>query len=146
MSLDRERYLLQSFRMVNLSRTGGYLTGLGKGLARVAGGFDFLSISWLAEAYHRRAVALAERFQDPDLLGSAYISLRFHLWAPGRWDGAIENGRQGAEACQKAGNLHGWGLAVWVMAFSLAYRGEFARALAQPRSSPAWPRMEGISN
>ena len=124
----QERYLLSSLMIVNISERTGYLPGLVKGSSRVGPFLDLIPVYWLAEIYHRRAVALAEQAQDPDLLGSVYSSMRFHTWI---WDIAIANCQRGAEACREAGNLRGWAYMIWAVALALTYLGDFTQALAQ---------------
>ena len=125
---DWDRAVLQSLIMVNRSERAGYLTGLVKGLAEVGLLLDYMALFRLSELFLRRAVSLAEPSQDPDLLSSAYSAWRIHGWS---WDARVENTQRGAEACRKAGNLHGWGFCLWAAALAQAYRGDFARALTQ---------------
>ena len=129
LSGDWELFFLTSLRMANRSGRAGYLSGLVRGLSTMAACFDLVPVLWLAKGYHRRSLALAKESQDPALLGSAYVSCRYHEWNQGNWDAAVEIGRRGAESCLEAGNLDAWGNGVRAVIFSLAYKGDFAEAL-----------------
>jgi tetratricopeptide (TPR) repeat protein len=119
--------------MLNISERSGSFYGAAVGSAALGAVSDLIPIFWLAEGYHRRAVALAEQIQDSDALGTTYICLMMHKCCVGEWDATVEYSRKAAETHQKTGDLHALGMATVFLAHTSNYRGNFAEALVHCR-------------
>ena len=73
---ERERLLWASTRRLNFAEQSGFLPGAASGSAAFAIVWDMVPLLKLAEAYHRRAVILADRSGDLNATGS---------FSPGSW-------------------------------------------------------------
>lgn len=127
--MNPERFLLVSLRLLNISEYSGFSYGIALGSTALGIMIDFIPIFWLAEGYHRRAMAFAEQIQQPDALSLAYSGLALHKWCLGESDLAIEYEQQAAETCRETGDLHGWGYATNLLAVALYYRGNLTQSL-----------------
>jgi tetratricopeptide (TPR) repeat protein len=85
-----ERFLLVALRMLNVAERNGFPYGAAVGSVGLGIISDLIPIFWLAESYHRRAVALAEQIQHPGALGRAYQGLEMHEKFLGKLDTAID--------------------------------------------------------
>jgi len=107
--MDPERLVLDSLLELNLAEQSGLpaervLASMGVGLV-----CDAIPMPWLAHFYHSRAVALAERTQQPIALGQAYLGLALHEHhALGQGKKALEHYRRSATAYWEAGHLRRW--------------------------------------
>ena len=136
MFMNPERFLLASIRLLNVSERSGVSYGAAFGSTGLGLVMDYIPIFWLAESYHRRAVALAEQAQRPDTLSVTYIGMGAHkVWYLGELDVAIEYYRQAAAICQETGDLHSWGSATNMLAVALNYQGNFRQALTHCRDN-----------
>ncbi len=127
--IDLERFLLISLKGLNYSEDIGFLYGVTAGSTGLGLIIDFIPFFRLAEGYHRRAVALAERTHHSGALGIAYHGLAFHEYLQGRWKTSVEFDQCSADAFNKAGDLRGWGVAVSVAAINLVYQGDLTESL-----------------
>jgi predicted ATPase len=73
--MDPERFLLATLKTLNVSERSGFSYGVATGSSGLGVMMDLIPVFWLAEGYHRRAVALAEQIQNSSALGLAYLSL-----------------------------------------------------------------------
>ena len=107
--MDPERLVLDSLLELNLAEQSGLaveraLASMGVGLV-----CDAIPVPWLARFYHSRAVALAEKTQQPIALGQAYLGLALHEHhALGKGKRALEHYRRSATAYWEAGHLRRW--------------------------------------
>lgn len=107
--MDPERLVLDSLLELNLAEERGLaveavLASMGVGLA-----CDAIPAPRLARQYHRRAVALADRIQQPLAKGQAYLGLALHEHhALGNGESALDYYRRSATAYWEAGHLHRW--------------------------------------
>ncbi len=111
--LDNERLLLDSMRLLNEAELRGWPLGIVIGSLGMGIVCDFVPAFGLAEGYHRRGVALAEKTQRPFELGYAYMGLGYHQQRTGEWSGALEHWGRGAAYFREAGDLAKWGAATW---------------------------------
>jgi tetratricopeptide (TPR) repeat protein len=101
--------LLDSLLILNLAERWGFLVemvlaSMGVGLA-----WNAVPASRLARYYHGRAVALAEKIQQPIAIGQAYFGLALHEHhALGNGATALEHYRRSARGYWEAGHLRYW--------------------------------------
>jgi len=96
---------------------------------------DFIPLFALAERYHGRAVAWAERIQHPLAIGHAYLGMALHRHCLGDWSKAIELCRRASAAYQQAGDLRGLGAASAMASWALGNLGSFEASLDQSRQT-----------
>lgn len=107
--MDPERLILDALLELNLAEQSGLsvervLASMGVGLV-----CDAIPLPRLARFYHLRAVALAEKTQQPIALGQAYLGLALHEHhALGEGEKAREHYRRSATAYREAGHLRRW--------------------------------------
>jgi len=100
---------LDSLLILNLAERWGFsvevaLASMGVGLA-----LNTVPASRLARYYHGRAVALAEKIQQPIAIGQAYFGLALHEHhALGNGAMALEHYRRSARGYWEAGHLRCW--------------------------------------
>ena len=124
-----ERFLLISLRALNVSERSGFSFGVAAGSAALGVIMDYVPVFWLARGYHRRALALAEQIQDPAATGVAEISQAIHKLYLGEWDTMIGPSRRAAATYQEIGDLHRWGMPVYLITLMLSYQGDLSQAL-----------------
>jgi len=107
--MDPHCLFLDSLLILNLAERYGFaveavLASMGVGLA-----LDAVPASRLAHYYHRRAVALAEKIQQPIAIGQAYFGLALHEHlALGDGTMALEHYRRSSRGYWEAGHLRSW--------------------------------------
>jgi class 3 adenylate cyclase/tetratricopeptide (TPR) repeat protein len=129
--LDTERLLLDSIRLLNESEKRGWPLGIVMGSLGMGIVCDFVPAFGLAEQYHRRGVALAERTERPFELGYAYLGLGYHQQRTGEWDGALDHWGRGAAYFHEAGDIAKWGAATWGTTWLAHRTGRVDRSKAQ---------------
>jgi class 3 adenylate cyclase/tetratricopeptide (TPR) repeat protein len=127
-----ERFFLVALKGLNVSESSGFRYGTVVGLMGMGLTLDFFPAFWLwlAEIYHRQALALAERLQHPGALRLAYTGWANHeLFLP-ELDALPEYARRAAAICRETGDLHNWGWVsdLWVLA--LLHQGDLSQAVA----------------
>jgi class 3 adenylate cyclase/tetratricopeptide (TPR) repeat protein len=133
MMANLERFLLLTLRQLNVAERSGAHYWVVLGAGTIGGIADFIPLPWLAESYHRRAMALAETMQHPGALAAAYYTLVVNKAYSGEWDAVIEYCRQAAAISQEIGQLRLWaGVTEWLVV-GLGYREGLAQALEQCR-------------
>ena len=125
---NQERFLWVALRLVNLSERLGFSSGVARGYMALGTLNDLLGIFRLSKKYHRRAVALADKLNDPGL-AVVYLGQLFHNTCLGEWRTAIAQAPRVAGLYQQIGDLHGSGFSTYLGAASLAYVGEVEQAL-----------------
>lgn len=128
--LNVERLVLEALLLLNVSEQSRFQFGIARGSMGLGLICDLIPLFRVAGAYHRRAVAVAERIQHPLALGLAYLGLALHELHIGTWDDALAHFGRSATIYQEAGELRQWGAAASVEAWLLRLRGAFARAAA----------------
>jgi class 3 adenylate cyclase/tetratricopeptide (TPR) repeat protein len=129
--VDPERLVLDTLMGLNISERSSLSVGVVQGSGFIGLILDLVPAFWLAERYHRGAVALAEQIQHPLATGSAYYFLACHESFLGKWDIALEHLQRSAAACWEAGDFRGWGAAIQLMSLMLCYKGDLTRALKE---------------
>lgn len=124
-----ERFILLSLKMLNVSERKGFSLGIVYGTMGVGLLSDLVSFLWLAGIYHRRAIALAQKIQNPKAISLAYLGLTLHNIALGKYEAAIEYGLKSAKTSRDTGDIHGWGWAMYFVVLSSAHLGNFIDAL-----------------
>jgi len=125
-----ERFILVALRMLNRSERNGFLLGIVTATMAVGLYSDLISFLRLAGIYHRRAIALAQKIQNPKAISTAYFGLTLHNNSLGKYEAAIECGLQSAKTSRETGDIHGWGWVMYEVARASAYLGNFNDALA----------------
>jgi tetratricopeptide (TPR) repeat protein len=120
---NARRQALVSLRMLNDCERSGHLPGLNQGLLGTAIMCDALALSGLADRYHRRNVALAEKAKDPTGIGYAYFGLAYHEHGIGNWDESGSYWARGTEAFWSTRDLRRWGIAMWAVGMMKWRRG-----------------------
>lgn len=128
--INPERFVLLVFRSLNFHERHGFPLGVVLGASGLGNVFDFISFFGLAGRYLRQAVALAEQLRHPSAIGHAYHSLAMHELYLGELTKALGHARQAVEAHREVGDLRGWGVATWFVAYNFTHRGDFTNALA----------------
>jgi class 3 adenylate cyclase/tetratricopeptide (TPR) repeat protein len=126
---NQERFLLVVLKGLNVSERSGFSYGASAGSMGLGTMCNLIAIFWLANVYHRRAVNLAEQMKNPRATGLAYLGLANYHNCVGNWETAIEHARRSGEEYRRAGDLHGWGYATYMVAVAMAHRGHLAQAL-----------------
>jgi tetratricopeptide (TPR) repeat protein len=119
--------------MLNVSERKGLPHGIILGSMGLGPISSLTSFFRLAEIYHKQAVTLAKKIENPDALGVAYAGLALHNNCLGRYGKCIEYGLQSMKAYREIGDIHGWGYAIWLVAIALTYLGNFTQALAHTK-------------
>jgi tetratricopeptide (TPR) repeat protein len=132
---NQERLLLAALRLMNVSERSGYSSGVVIGATGLGLAGDLIALFWLAEGYHRRAVALAEQIQNPPALSLAYHCLGLHELLVGELNAAEEHTQHAVGIFQGLGDLHGWGNAKVQLSYVLFDRGDLSRALIHCRDA-----------
>lgn len=128
---NQERMFLGVLTSLNLSEQNGFSLGIVHGSVGLGLVCIHIPIFRLAGRYEHRAVALAEEMKNPLALGNAYNGLAYYELNLGKWDTAIEHGRQAMAGYMQAGDLHGWGIVNLGFVFLLCITGNFTQALEQ---------------
>jgi tetratricopeptide (TPR) repeat protein len=129
--MDLERLVLDVLLLLNISERSGLSVGMVQGNMAVGLICDLIPAFRLAEHYHNRAVALAEKIQHPLAIAQAYLGLAVHEYNLGKWETALEHARGAGAAYREAGDLRGWGLTTQMIAWLLRLRGDFTQSLGQ---------------
>jgi class 3 adenylate cyclase/tetratricopeptide (TPR) repeat protein len=128
---DRERVVLDALLALNLAERSGLFVEAANGLTGMGLVFDAIPATRLAGAYHRRAVALAERVQQPAAIGLAHLGYGlYEQHIVGDWERALRTYRRSAAAYQEAGLLREWGAAVVMIAWVRLHQGRLAESVA----------------
>jgi len=128
--VDREKMVLDAVMQLNVSERHGHIVGMSRGSDGAGIISDVIPLPRIATYYHRRAVELAQRSDDPTALALAYLGLCAHDHCVlGRWDDALRHAELSAEIYRQAGDVRGWGVSRRMLSAFLAYRGDFARAV-----------------
>ncbi|MBN2554019.1 MAG: AAA family ATPase [Spirochaetales bacterium] len=123
-----ERLFWLTLRGLNLSERHGYTMGIAQSAAAAGYAFDVLGKYRLAWRYHRRALLMGAEAERPGVIGLARLTLAHHRYCIGDLDGAIAQCLGSAAAYREAGDLHGWGSAVQIIAYARIYQGEYEQA------------------
>jgi tetratricopeptide (TPR) repeat protein len=128
--MDHERWILSALIGLNVSELGGHTSGAAAAAMVIGVASDFIPAVWLADHYHRRAVAAAERSQHPVTLGIAYLGLAIHEHhVLGQWDSALDHYRRSAAAYWEAGELREWGILTLIITWALALQGDLTQSI-----------------
>ncbi len=132
--LAPERVVLDSLRLLNVSERRGNARGVAEGLAFAGMICGSIGLPTLARWYHRRAVAHAERFDDPQARGIAWFGLGYHdHLCRGDSESALAHLRRAARIFREAGELRGWSGPTTMAAVALVQRGQLRASLAESR-------------
>jgi class 3 adenylate cyclase/tetratricopeptide (TPR) repeat protein len=127
-----EGLLLASIRSLNRSERRNFALGMGRGFAVLGVTLDLgVQAYGIAEAYHRRAFAVAQQAQDLRVTDTALAMFTVHELILGKLDTALDHSMQAAAVSQEAGDLQRWGFNVQLVGMSLNYRSDFARAIQE---------------
>ena len=124
-----EGFLLATIRFLNRSEQNKFWFGVGRGFAAIGIILDFTQAFGMAEAYYRRAFAIAQQVQDPRVTEIAHSSFSVHETILGKLDMALEEVAQATAAALEAGDIFHWGFDVQVVGVIANYRGDLDRAL-----------------
>ncbi len=129
--LDLERHALDELTVLNLGERAGLYMYVGIGAPGVGAAFDAMAMHGVAHSYQLYAVRMAEREQQPEALGQAYLHLAAHYhYATGQWDKALECYQKSIMACSQAGIVRGvWAGSTAMRGRLLSQRGDFDGSL-----------------
>jgi tetratricopeptide (TPR) repeat protein len=125
---NQERFLLAALTGLNFFERHGHAAGLAIQYMCVGLICDVVPAFRVAEHYHRRAVALAERTGHPIAVGVAYLGIAMHEFSLGHLGPALENYQTAAAAFREAGHLRGWGAATQLIGWIFLLRGDVTTA------------------
>ena len=128
-TINQERFLLTALKLLNNSERHEFPYGCVLGYATFGLIFTFNAKTWLAERYHRRALKLAELTKNPKVSGRAYLCKIVHEYHKGNWNATLNYSKLAADIYRESGDLRGWGIALNITAYALAYQGDFEQAL-----------------
>ncbi len=118
---------------LNICERAGYEYGMTLTSAGLGAACDFAPAPRIAGYYHRRALALAQRQQQPHALSRAHFLGGLHAHFTGAMEAAIEHYAVAAEQSLALGDTSYWG-APWGMTGEIEReRGQFEHALARGR-------------
>ncbi|MCP4538309.1 MAG: AAA family ATPase [Chloroflexi bacterium] len=120
---------LITIRSLNVAERGGFAFTASVGCGVLGLMLDIIHVSWLAEIYNRRAVALAEQIQNPRILGIVYGYLATHKQYLGKPNAAVEYFQHSSRINRELGDLHSWGIATTQLVYFLANHGNLTQAL-----------------
>jgi class 3 adenylate cyclase/tetratricopeptide (TPR) repeat protein len=126
---ERERLLWAAVRRLNFAEQSGYLPGAASGSAAFGVVLDMVPLLKLAEAYHRRAVSLADQSGDLNALGVAHQALGFFELNLGNFALSTARVQRSEEVFRQAGDLHGLGSALILLAFNRIHQGHLRESL-----------------
>lgn len=126
-----EGFLFGVIYGLNLSEQRNLAFGIGMTSAALGLIFDFVQVYGVAEAYYRRAFAVALYAQDPRVTDAARSMFTIHELILGKLDASLENSTQAAAAAQETGDLVRWGFDIQQVGSVLNYRGDFTRAIQE---------------
>jgi tetratricopeptide (TPR) repeat protein len=92
---------------------------------------DTLGAFGWAAAYHQRALAIASRINEPELLGTAHFASGYHCDHVGDWTLALDEYERAADILWRAGELRVWATTRVRACFLTSWRDDFATALRQ---------------
>jgi len=131
LAIDLEPGLLATLRGLNLAERSGLEYGMIRGFTAIGVGLDFAAAFRLANSYHRRAVALAAKADDPRFVGITQYGVALHEVIQGRLEIALEHGFTAVDASRTSGDLPEWSAAMLMVGQTLAWAGRFAEAMKQ---------------
>ncbi len=129
--LDLERHALDEIVILNLAERAGLQTYVAVGASGVGASFDAMGMHRAARLYERFAVRTAERAQQPEAVGQAYLDLAAHYhYATGQWEKALECYERSIKACSQAGIVRAiWSASTALRGRLLAQQGDFDGSL-----------------
>ena len=127
---DQERLLLMILRVANLAQRTGVAELVAKTQSAIGFGLDGVGARRVARRYHRRAVAIAERFDLAPTLAFARNMHALHHFFEGRWPEAEAGFLSALDAADKVGDLVLWADAGVLLCELWNETGDFDRALA----------------
>ena len=131
---DPERYFLGSLRLARHAQRHGVPAGLATACAQLGTAWDALQRPGLALRSHQRAVAIADRLDDPVVLALAQMGMGAHrLFAQGDWPTAREHLERSADTAWRTGDLRSWGAARTMLVMGHMMSGELDRAAVMAR-------------
>jgi class 3 adenylate cyclase/tetratricopeptide (TPR) repeat protein len=126
---DQERLALDVLRLLNDSESAGVDVGIARGAMGVGIACAAAGLPGAARSYQHRAVAYADRVNQPLAIGQAYLGLGMLEYEHGNYDASIKAMTHSADAYWTAGEIRGWSSALnWVLIID-EQRGDFEQAL-----------------
>ncbi len=132
-ALDPERLFLDSLLMLNDAEKSNFAFAVVGGCVGLGLVWDHIPAPRLAEYYHRRAVAVAERIDHPSAAGLAHFGIDYHLMVSGRYAEAAEHARLAMDFYRRAGDLSRWAAPARSRPWIARIQGRFAEALESAR-------------
>jgi class 3 adenylate cyclase/tetratricopeptide (TPR) repeat protein len=127
-----EGFGLAVIQFLNRSEQRNFALGMVRGFGALGFILDLgVQAYGIAEAYYRRAFAVAQQAHDPRATDAALSTFTVHELILGKLDVALENSTQAAAAAQETGDLRRWGFDIQCVASTLNYRSDFTRAIQE---------------
>jgi class 3 adenylate cyclase/tetratricopeptide (TPR) repeat protein len=124
-----ERFFLDALLVVNLAERISLSEWIVYGYTFLGGAFVFVGFYGLAERYARYALALAEKLQNPSLLGDVYHVQAVTASWKGQPERAIEIGGEAVKLLWETGSIHDWGNANLVVIEAAVHIGRYDLAI-----------------
>jgi tetratricopeptide (TPR) repeat protein len=125
---DPERFVLAALTGLNYFERHRHPMGFVLESMCVGLTCDLIPAFWLAERYHRRAVAVAAPTGHPIAIGYAELGMGIHELTLGQSQRALDRAGAAVAAFREAGHIRGLGNASLLAAWTLQLRGDFAQA------------------
>lgn len=129
-----ERIVLDSFRQLNVAERRGHRLAMVRASTGLGFAFDAVAMRRTADAYHRRAVELCERLENPRSVGIAYLGLAHHQrYQLAAFDQALENYTRAENECRRAGDIRSRMGAMLMLAEVTGLKGDLDTSLGYGR-------------
>ncbi len=126
--LDKERMLLDGLLQLRVGELSGHAQAEARGLSTLGFGFMTFGLRGLARRYHHRAIAVAQRSDDPGAIAFAWFCLAFLDMYDGQWDECEARAGKALALYRECGDLHRSGAAAITLSWVLIARGDLAGA------------------
>lgn len=125
-----------TLKSVNLAeRAIGDSSELAISYGSVAVMYSGIPLNRLANSYADRAVALADRLNDPRVSGWAYLLAAFPDIGTGNWTRALERVERAIAANLQVGDIRRWETCQQALIICLIHTGQYKRALQEARAA-----------
>ena len=120
-----ERFMLDTLLALNLAEQINHTERIIYGSTFFGGAFVFVGLYGLADRYAQHALALAEKLDQPGLLGDVYhVQAASASWK-GQSEKAIEIGGLAVKLLRETGSIHDWGNANLVVNEAIVHVGRY---------------------
>jgi tetratricopeptide (TPR) repeat protein len=128
-----EVFLLNSFRLLNLSERNALPLGMAEGFAALQAAATLSGLFRIADYYGRTNLGVVKFATEPTASGWAYLGIATYQTFFASLAMALDSARRAAEAFRTSGywNLHGWAMPAYWVGLYHSSLGNFAEALTR---------------